>query len=127
MATKGLADLATAEREMRVRKKPNYDAVCVHSQQAVEKLLKAKLVVLRREVPRSHDLAHLLGLVTDRKPSAVCRMPPHQPLATSYTAPPQFSRRGFSVCLLTSHSPPVTARVARRSPLPAPFLSRRKK
>ncbi len=67
-ATKGLADLATAEREMRVRKKPNYDAVCFHSQQAVEKLLKAKLVVLGREVPRSHDLAYLLGLVTDREP-----------------------------------------------------------
>jgi HEPN domain-containing protein len=60
--------LATAEREMRVRKKPNHDAVCFHSQQAVEKLLKAKLVVLGREVPRSHDLAHLLGLVTDREP-----------------------------------------------------------
>jgi HEPN domain-containing protein len=65
---KGLADLATAEREMPVRKRPNHDAVCFHSQQAVEKLLKAKIVVLGREVPRSHDLAHLLGLVTDREP-----------------------------------------------------------
>ena len=65
---KGLADLATAQREMRVRKKPNYDAVCFHSQPAVEKLLKAKLVVLGRDVPRSHDLAHLLGSVTDREP-----------------------------------------------------------
>jgi HEPN domain-containing protein len=66
--TKGLADLATAEREMRVCKRPNYDAVCFHSQQAVEKLLKAKLVMLGRDVPRSHDLAHLLGSVTDREP-----------------------------------------------------------
>jgi len=40
--TKGLADLATAEREIRVRNKPNYDAVCFHSQQAVGKLLKAR-------------------------------------------------------------------------------------
>ena len=39
---KGLAGLASAKREMRVRKKPNYDAVCFHSQQAVEKLLKAR-------------------------------------------------------------------------------------
>ena len=31
-------------------------------------MLKAKIVVLGREVPRSHDLAHLLGLVTDREP-----------------------------------------------------------
>ncbi len=65
---KGLADLATAEREMRARKNPNYDAVCFHSQQAVEKLLKAKLIVLRREVPRSHDLPHLLSMVTDKEP-----------------------------------------------------------
>ena len=26
---KGLADLATAEREIRARKNPNYDAVCL--------------------------------------------------------------------------------------------------
>jgi HEPN domain-containing protein len=54
---KGLADLATAKREIRVRKEPNYDAACFHAQQAVEKLLKAKLVVLGRGVPRTHDLA----------------------------------------------------------------------
>lgn len=65
---KGLADLATAQREIRARKNPNYDAACFHSQQAVEKLLKAKLIVLRRDVPRSHDLAHLLAMVTDKEP-----------------------------------------------------------
>ena len=65
---KGLADLATAKREMRVRRNPNYDAVCFHAQQAVEKLLKAHLVTLDRDVPRTHDLPHLLGLLTDRKP-----------------------------------------------------------
>jgi hypothetical protein len=32
---KGSADLATAEREMRVRKKPNHDAVCFHSDTSV--------------------------------------------------------------------------------------------
>ena len=31
-------------------------------------MLKAKLVVLGRDVARSHDLAHLLGSVTDREP-----------------------------------------------------------
>jgi HEPN domain-containing protein len=30
--------------------------------------LKAKLIVLRREVPRSHDLPHLLAMVTDKEP-----------------------------------------------------------
>lgn len=48
--------------------KPNYDAVCFHAQQAVEKLLKARLVTLQRDVPRTHDLPHLLGLLTDHEP-----------------------------------------------------------
>jgi HEPN domain-containing protein len=40
---KASADLATAGREMRARKDTNYDAVCFHAQQCVEKLLKAAL------------------------------------------------------------------------------------
>jgi HEPN domain-containing protein len=36
---KASADLATAGREMRARRDPNYDAVCFHAQQCVEKLL----------------------------------------------------------------------------------------
>jgi HEPN domain-containing protein len=30
-------DYATAERELRARHSPNYDAVCFHAQQVVEK------------------------------------------------------------------------------------------
>jgi HEPN domain-containing protein len=37
------ADLATAQRELRVRKNQNYDAVCFHAQQGVEKYLKGVL------------------------------------------------------------------------------------
>ena len=37
------ADFATASREMRVRKAPNFDAVCFHAQQCAEKYLKAIL------------------------------------------------------------------------------------
>ncbi len=40
---KAEADLLTARREYRARKKPNFDAVCFHAQQAVEKYLKAVL------------------------------------------------------------------------------------
>jgi HEPN domain-containing protein len=36
-------DFATALRESRVRKNPNYDAVCFHAQQCAEKYLKARL------------------------------------------------------------------------------------
>ena len=35
---KAEADFATAGRERRARKNPNYDAICFHAQQGVEKL-----------------------------------------------------------------------------------------
>lgn len=38
---KAEGDYATAKREFRVRKLPNYDAVCFHSQQSAEKYIKA--------------------------------------------------------------------------------------
>ncbi len=40
---KSEGDFATASREIRVRKSPNYDAVCFHAQQCAEKYLKALL------------------------------------------------------------------------------------
>jgi len=36
-------DYETMERESRVRKNPNPDAVCFHAQQCVEKYIKARL------------------------------------------------------------------------------------
>ena len=65
---KATADLQTAKREARVRRNPNFDAVCFHSQQSVEKLLKAKLASLRRDIPRTHDLVQLLDAVLDVEP-----------------------------------------------------------
>jgi HEPN domain-containing protein len=40
---KAEGDMAIAKRELRARKQPNYDAVCFHAQQCVEKYLKALL------------------------------------------------------------------------------------
>jgi HEPN domain-containing protein len=40
---KAEADFATAQREIQVTKTPNYDAVCFHAQQCIEKYLKACL------------------------------------------------------------------------------------
>jgi len=58
---KAEGDYRTAEREWRVRKSPNYDAVCFHAQQCAEKYLKAFL--LQRQIPFRpiHDLEVLLG------------------------------------------------------------------
>lgn len=65
---KASADLATAGREMRARKDPNYDAVCFHAQQCVEKLLKAALTETGRDFSRTHDLNHLLDLILPTQP-----------------------------------------------------------
>jgi len=56
------SDLATARRELRVRKNPNYDAVCFHAQQSVEKTLKAVLQENNVNIPKTHQLMDLLAL-----------------------------------------------------------------
>ena len=60
---KAEADFATARRELRVRKLPNYDAVCFHCQQCVEKYLKARLQEDRTVFRKTHDLGVLLDLL----------------------------------------------------------------
>ena len=66
---KAEADFQTAQREYRVRKDPNYDAVCFHAQQVAEKYLKAVLQEIGSLVPRTHSLAELVALVLKHDPS----------------------------------------------------------
>lgn len=61
---KAAGDVRTAEREGAVTDEPNWDAVCYHAQQAIEKYLKAVLQQQGAAVARTHDLAALLQLVT---------------------------------------------------------------
>jgi HEPN domain-containing protein len=65
---KAEGDYATAARELRASESPNYDAVCFHAEQCVEKLLKALLIQFGVVPPRSHDLPTL-----DRLLSPVCK------------------------------------------------------
>lgn len=65
---KAEGDFATATREARARKDPNYDAVCFHAQQCAEKYLKARLVEASLIFPKSHDLVLLLDLVLPCEP-----------------------------------------------------------
>lgn len=60
---KAEGDFATAGRELRARKSPNYDAACFHAQQCAEKYLKAMLQ--ERSIPfgKSHNLVALLDLL----------------------------------------------------------------
>lgn len=57
---KAEGDIATATRELRARKHPNYDAACFHAQQCVEKYLKAYLQEHGVAFPKTHNLIELL-------------------------------------------------------------------
>jgi len=61
--SKAEGDYATAERELCAGESPNYDAVCFHAEQCVEKLMKALLIHLGVTPPRSHDLVTLHRLL----------------------------------------------------------------
>jgi HEPN domain-containing protein len=65
---KAEADDTTADRELTVSEGFNADAVCFHSQQRVEKLLKA-ILIDRGVVPsRTHDLERLCATVASLEP-----------------------------------------------------------
>ena len=57
---KAEGDWRIANREMRVRRGANYDAICFHAQQCIEKYLKAFLQEQRHYLPKIHDLNQLL-------------------------------------------------------------------
>jgi len=61
-------DLGVAEHLI-IRKTPYFGAMGFHAQQAAEKFLKAILVSLQIEFPKTHDLAELLDLVSVADPS----------------------------------------------------------
>ncbi|MFM9979394.1 MAG: HEPN domain-containing protein [Burkholderiales bacterium] len=56
---KAEGDRSTAQRELRVRKSPNFDAVCFHAQQCAEKYLKALLQERAAAIPHTHNLEAL--------------------------------------------------------------------
>lgn len=47
-------------------KRIQYTTLCYHNQQAVEKALKALLIFLDKEYPRTHDIETLLNLVKEK-------------------------------------------------------------
>lgn len=59
---KAEGDFASAGRELRARRDPNYDAACFHAQQTAEKYLKAFLQEEGVAFPRTHNLIELLRL-----------------------------------------------------------------
>ncbi|MGH9838410.1 MAG: HEPN domain-containing protein [Blastocatellia bacterium] len=61
---KAEGDWYDALSRYRARKHPNYDSACFHSQQCVEKYLKARLEESGIAFSKTHDLVHLLTLTT---------------------------------------------------------------
>ncbi len=61
-------DWGSLNREIRVRKNPNYDGACFFAQQCSEKYIKARLVEADIYFKKVHDLTCLLGLVTNVEP-----------------------------------------------------------
>jgi HEPN domain-containing protein len=64
---KAEANYRTAERESVVQDGANYDAVCFHAQQCIEKLLKAVLIKNKVSPPKIHVLTVLSQLLTANK------------------------------------------------------------
>jgi HEPN domain-containing protein len=62
-------DLDTALRELRARKRPNYDSACFHAQQCVEKMMKALLIDRKANAPKTHNLVELHRLIRRVEPA----------------------------------------------------------
>lgn len=60
-------DLLNVSNNLHADQTP-WDTVCFHCQQAVEKYIKAVLIVHEQEIPRTHDLEHLCNLVQSWTP-----------------------------------------------------------
>jgi len=67
-AQKAEGDFATAQRELRARKLPNFDAACFHAQQCAEKYLKALLPEAGIPLTRTHSLPALLDALLPAEP-----------------------------------------------------------
>ena len=66
---KAEGDFYTLAREAQVKKNVNYDGICFHVQQCVEKYLKARLCEASIELGKIHDLVALLDQVVKVEPS----------------------------------------------------------
>jgi len=66
---KAEGDFATASRELRARKSPNYDAACFHAQQCIEKYLEARLQEADIACGRTHNLVAPLDFLGPLEPA----------------------------------------------------------
>lgn len=80
--SKAEGDFATAQRELQVQQMANYDAVCFHAQQCIEKYLKACLQEENIPFIKTHDLSVLLDLFLPIHPAWASLRPTLDALTT---------------------------------------------
>jgi HEPN domain-containing protein len=80
---KAEGDYLTASREFMISSSPNYDAVCFHAQQCVEKLMKAVLIDRGIVAPYTHDLGMLDLLLKPVLANLPCSAPDLEFLTSS--------------------------------------------
>ena len=68
---KAEGDARTARREAAVEDGPNWDAVCFHAQQAVEKYIKGLLQQQEISFTKTHDLSVLLNQILPEFPDLI--------------------------------------------------------
>lgn len=103
---KAEADFSTAERELRARKRLNYDSVCFHAQQCVEKYLKARLHVAGVPFIKTHNLLELLNTLLPLEPlweawRLVLRQLNNYAVGARYpgfSADREIAKQAFAVC-----------------------------
>jgi HEPN domain-containing protein len=97
---KAEGDFVSAQREIRARKDPNYDAACFHAQQCLEKYLKARLQEADISFGKIHDLSALLDLILPIEPFWEPFRPQLRTLtayAIEYRYPGQFADKEMAV------------------------------
>ncbi|MBK8725529.1 MAG: HEPN domain-containing protein [Holophagaceae bacterium] len=65
---KAEADYGTAQREIKVKKGANFDAVCLHAELCAERYLKARLAEDEIDFPSTRHIVVLLMLCLDLEP-----------------------------------------------------------
>jgi len=103
---KANGDYNVAGRELNVPENPNYDAICFHAQQCVEKLMKAVLILHGNTPRKTHDLVELdrsLGLVCEEWDWSLAELRFLSLSAVTFRYPGDFAdsddaHRAFDIC-----------------------------
>jgi HEPN domain-containing protein len=103
---KAEGDYRTASRELQTEESPNFDAVCYHAQQCIEKIMKALLIHHAVVPPRTHNLVELNELLQPFLPGWKCKEEDLRHLthaAVAFRYPTEFAdqeeaNEAFSIC-----------------------------